>query len=74
MGVAVVMAVLGTTALASLVKATIGLRPDAEGEQEGLDQIDHGEAGYHLEEDPSGLAHNDEPSVAAMPMNKAENA
>ncbi len=72
MGVTVAMAVLGTAVLASLVKTTIGLRPDAEGEQEGLDQIDHGEAGYHLEVDPSGLAHNDEPSVASMPMNKAE--
>jgi len=72
MGVTVVMAFVGTTMLASLVKATIGLRPDAEGEQEGLDQIDHGEAGYHLEADPSGLAHNDEASVTAMPMNKAE--
>jgi Amt family ammonium transporter len=73
MGVAVVMAVLGTTLLASLVKATIGLRPDAEGEQEGLDQIDHGEAGYHLEADPTGLAHNEDSPIPAMPMNKAEN-
>jgi Amt family ammonium transporter len=71
MGVAVVMAVLGTTLLASLVKVTIGLRPDAEGEQEGLDQVDHGEAGYHLEADPTGLAHNDHSSAGPMPMNKA---
>jgi Amt family ammonium transporter len=49
-GVTLVLAVAGTAILASLVKATIGLRPDAEGEEQGLDQIDHGEAGYHMEE------------------------
>src|SRR5580692_9502462 len=73
MGVTIGMAVGATTLLASLVKATIGLRPDAEGEQEGLDQIDHGEAGYHLEADPTGLAHNEDSPIPAMPMNKAEN-
>jgi len=52
-GLTIVMAVAGTAILASLVKATLGLRPDAEGEEEGLDQVDHGEAGYHLEE-PGG--------------------
>jgi len=72
MGVTVVMAVIGTALLALLVKATLGLRPDAEDEQEGLDQIDHGEAGYHLEGEPSGLAHNDASSAPAMPMSKAE--
>jgi Amt family ammonium transporter len=50
MGVTLVLSVAGTAVLAALVKATIGLRPDAEGEQQGLDQVDHGEAGYHLEE------------------------
>src|SRR5580658_3731578 len=72
MGVTIGMAVVGTVVLASLVKATLGLRPDAEDEQEGLDQIDHGEAGYHLEGEPSGLAHNDASSAPAMPMSKAE--
>ena len=37
--------------IASAVKAVIGLRPDTEAEEEGLDQVDHGEAGYHLEEE-----------------------
>jgi Amt family ammonium transporter len=71
MGVTVIMAVVGTVVLASLVKATVGFRPDAEGEQEGLDQIDHGEAGYHLEMDPTGLAHNDESLAGVMHVKKA---
>jgi hypothetical protein len=63
---------VGTVVLASLVKATVGFRPDAEGEQEGLDQLDHGEAGYHLEMDPDGLAHNDESLPAVMHATKVE--
>ncbi len=51
MGITVVMAVAGTAIIAYAVKATIGLRPDAEDEEDGLDQVDHGEAGYHLEEE-----------------------
>jgi Amt family ammonium transporter len=54
MGVALALAVGGTAILAMLVKYLIGLRPDPEGEEEGLDQIDHGEAGYHLEEPGGG--------------------
>jgi Amt family ammonium transporter len=72
-GVTLVLAVVGTVILASLVKATLGLRPDADGEEEGLDQIDHGEAGYHLEGDGGGLAHSEgAAAVVAMPMSKAE--
>jgi Amt family ammonium transporter len=52
--VTLVLAVVGTAIVASVVKAAIGLRPGADGEEEGLDQIDHGEAGYHLDE---GLGH-----------------
>jgi Amt family ammonium transporter len=48
-GVTLALAVVGTTVIAYAVKAVIGLRPDLEGEEEGLDQIDHGEAGYHLD-------------------------
>jgi Amt family ammonium transporter len=50
MGLTISMAIVGTVALATLVKLTLGLRPSAEGEEEGLDQIDHGEAGYHEDE------------------------
>jgi len=45
-----VLAVVGTAVLAYVIKMTIGLRPERESEEMGLDQLDHGEAGYHLEE------------------------
>jgi Amt family ammonium transporter len=47
MMITVVMAVVGTAVLALIVKWTIGLRPDREAEEAGLDQTDHGEAAYH---------------------------
>jgi Amt family ammonium transporter len=50
MGVTLALAVVGTAVLGSVIKRTIGLRPDNEEEEDGLDQIDHGEAGYHLDE------------------------
>jgi Amt family ammonium transporter len=57
MALTLALAVTATTAIALLLKSTIGLRPDAESEEEGLDQVDHGEAGYHLDEAEGGLAH-----------------
>jgi Amt family ammonium transporter len=60
MGVTMVLAIGGTAVLALAVRSLIGLRPDPEGEEEGLDQIDHGEAGYHLDEE-GGVSHRDEP-------------
>ena len=45
----VVLSVVATTLIALLVKATIGLRPTVEAEQEGLDLSDHGEEGYIYE-------------------------
>jgi Amt family ammonium transporter len=53
MGLTIGMAVVGTVALGTAVKATIGLRLDPEGEEEGLDLLDHGEAGYHLDDEGS---------------------
>jgi Amt family ammonium transporter len=49
-GVTLVMAVVGTTIIAYALKAVLGLRPSAEAEEAGLDDTDHGEAGYHLDE------------------------
>jgi len=58
-GLTLTMAVVGTAVIGGAIKATLGLRPEAEGEEEGLDQIDHGEAGYHVDEVGSlvGQAH-----------------
>ncbi len=50
MGLTVVLALAGTAVLALIIKAVLGLRPDADSEEQGLDIIDHGEAGYHLDE------------------------
>jgi len=50
MGLTVAMAVGGTVVLAYVIKAVIGLRPDREDEEIGLDATDHGESGYHYDE------------------------
>jgi Amt family ammonium transporter len=67
-GVTLVMAIAGTAIIATALKAVLGLRPDAEDEEEGLDLLDHGEAGYHLDE-AGGLAvsgdHAGEPGPVA---------
>src|SRR5436190_5896154 len=49
-GITLVLAIVGTSVVAMIVKAVVGLRPDAEAEETGLDWTDHGEAGYHYEE------------------------
>jgi Amt family ammonium transporter len=49
-GLTLTISVVGTLLIGSLVKATVGLRPPRETEEEGLDQSDHGEAAYHLDE------------------------
>jgi Amt family ammonium transporter len=50
MALTIVLAVVGTVVLAFVIKAVLGLRPDRETEELGLDQVEHGEAGYHFEE------------------------
>lgn len=49
MGITLALALIGTVAIAYLVKFTVGLRPSAEEEMQGLDLVDHGEAGYLLD-------------------------
>jgi ammonium transporter, Amt family len=46
MAITIAFAVIGTVIIAYIVKAVLGLRPTAEGEQAGLDVTDHGEEGY----------------------------
>jgi Amt family ammonium transporter len=48
-GFTIVLSVVATAVIAFFVKATIGLRPTIEAEQEGLDLADHGEEGYIYE-------------------------
>jgi Amt family ammonium transporter len=46
-GLTLVLAVVGTTIIAFIVKAVVGLRPSEEVEVSGLDLVEHGEEGYH---------------------------
>ena len=50
MGLTLVLSVGATVILGFGLKAFMGLRPTLEAEEEGLDESDHGEAGYHPEE------------------------
>jgi Amt family ammonium transporter len=47
--VTLVLAVVATVIIAFITKATVGLRPTPEGEDQGLDITDHGEEGYVLD-------------------------
>jgi len=51
MGLTVTLSVGATVVIAYAIKAVIGLRPSIEEEEEGLDQTDHGEVGYHPDEE-----------------------
>jgi Amt family ammonium transporter len=55
-GVTLVFSVAGTLVIAGIVKAVVGLRPSLEDEELGLDQRDHGESGYHADEQGGHLA------------------
>ncbi len=61
-GLTLTLSVVGTVAIAMAVKAVIGLRPATEHEEGGLDDIDHGESGYHHEE---GMGHGDPGDLVA---------
>jgi Amt family ammonium transporter len=66
MGLTIAMAVTGTIVLALAIRTTMGLRPDPEDEEEGLDQVDHGEAGYHLDDEGLAAAHPEGLSLASV--------
>jgi Amt family ammonium transporter len=58
-GVTMSISIVGTIVLASIVKAVVGLRPEAEAEELGLDYTDHGEAGYHADEPGAHVEHGE---------------
>ena len=66
-GLTLVLAVVVTTVLAMLLKATIGLRPSEEVEEAGLDISEHGEEGYH-EITSGGFGHTDHGHGGATAM------
>jgi Amt family ammonium transporter len=49
-GLTLTLSVVATMVIANIVKAVIGLRPNPEAEESGLDDTDHGEVGYHFDE------------------------
>jgi Amt family ammonium transporter len=46
-GITLCLAIVGTTIIAYLVRAIVGLRVAPEVEVSGLDLVEHGEEGYH---------------------------
>ena len=63
MGLTMVLSIGATVVIAYVVKAVMGLRPSLEGEEMGLDESDHGEAGYHPDE---GGYHGTEPGEVSL--------
>ena len=55
-GFTMAISIVGTVVIATVVKALIGLRPEIEEEELGLDYTDHGESGYHSDEGAGHIA------------------
>lgn len=53
-GLTMAISIGGSAAIAYGIKFVIGLRPSVEDEEKGLDDLDHGESGYH---DAEGMGH-----------------
>jgi len=49
-GLTITISVGATAVLGFALKAVLGLRPSLDVEEQGLDEAEHGEAGYHLGE------------------------
>jgi ammonium transporter, Amt family len=49
-GLTLTLSIGATAVIAFALKAALGLHPSVEGEEQGLDDTDHGEAGYHPDE------------------------
>jgi Amt family ammonium transporter len=65
MGLTLALSIGATAVIALALKAALGLRPSVEAEEQGLDDTDHGEAGYHPDE---GGGHGEEIADAASPV------
>jgi len=68
MGLTVALSVGGTIVIAYALKAVLGLRPSIESEEAGLDDSDHGEAGYHTDEGGYHGQDVGEGAVASAPV------
>jgi ammonium transporter, Amt family len=69
MGITLALSIGGTVVIAYALKAVLGLRPSVEAEEAGLDDTDHGEAGYHGDESGhGGLEDLKLPSLEPTPL------
>ncbi|HVT05955.1 MAG TPA: ammonium transporter [Polyangia bacterium] len=68
MGLTISLSIVATTVIAYALKAVLGLRPTPDAEEEGLDEADHGEAGYHPEESGYHNEDQDEPRLAPVAL------
>jgi ammonium transporter, Amt family len=72
MGLTLGLSVVATTVIGFALKATMGLRPSVDSEEQGLDDAEHGEAGYHPEEAAGhGVPMDDEPVPSAVELANA---
>ena len=65
MALTMAISIPATIAIAYAIKATIGLRPDTEDEEYGLDSTDHGESGYHYDEEGVSALHSESAAMSA---------
>ena len=63
-----VLAVVGTTVIAFVLKFAMGLRPTEDVEVSGLDVSEHGEEGYHSEAYSSGRSSHDAEAAIPAPL------
>ena len=59
------LAAVGSFILLKIVDVVVGLRVSEADEYEGLDLTQHGESGYHLEEEFPGTVVSDTPAAPA---------
>jgi Amt family ammonium transporter len=64
MGLTLTLSIVATTVIAFALKAIMGLRPSVEVEEIGLDDAEHGEAGYHPDEGGGHGGPTEEEAVA----------
>lgn len=50
MGLTIALSVIATVVIAYILKFTVGLRPEQDEEEQGLDLVEHGEQGYHYQD------------------------
>jgi Amt family ammonium transporter len=71
-GLAIVLAIVGTVLILKFVDLAIGLRVSESDEATGLDVTQHGETAYVFEGDPIHISHGSPQPAALKPVFEAE--